>query len=231
MNIAKLIIGIIFACLLAVKLQAQENKLNIGVETGPGITLLHGNEVLSNPDYMPRLGYAVGVSAQYNFRYFFSIKTGLYYELKGEKIKGHYTDVNGTNIGTIYSHLNFNYLIIPVLAKVSFGKRTKLFIEGGPYVGFLFREGEEEDAWGNYPKTIYILTPEFKLEDVGLSVGAGVEIPIKQRFGITIEARNNIGLLNTADKPVYHNGTIQTFSTNFLVGFEYKLGFREKAAK
>ncbi len=98
-------------------------------------------------------------------------------------------------------------------------------------MGFLFREGEEEDAWGNYPKTIYILTSEFKLEDVGLSVGAGVEIPINERFGITIEERNNIGLLNIAGHPVYHNGTIQTFSANFLLGVIYKLGFRAKAAK
>lgn len=65
----------------AVKIQAQDSKIFIGVDLSSTIRSLYGNK--SHFDKVLALGYGGGLTIQYNLKKRFSIMSGLGYEKKG----------------------------------------------------------------------------------------------------------------------------------------------------
>jgi len=51
-------------------------------------------------------------------------------------------------------------------------------------------------------------------------------VPLKNKFAISFEIRNNLGLINVLKHPDINNEAIKTNSTNLLIGFTYKLGLQ-----
>jgi hypothetical protein len=207
-------------------LRAQENRFNGGIEAGPGVTLLYGNQILKAWN-RPDAGCAAGLSFQYNFEKIVSIRTGIDYQHEGSAVKINYNNPFGPST-PLTGHNILNYLVVPVFARVSFVKKIRFFMNVGPYLGILLKATEETDPANGFPKSKSDYTKNLKRVDVGLSVGPGIAVPIKENFEISFEARNNVGLLNISTRTVYGNGSIKTFATNFLFGFEYKFGAREK---
>jgi hypothetical protein len=56
----------------------------------------------------------------------------------------------------------------------------------------------------------------FNKADLGLSGGAGVEIPLK-RYVLSFEIRDNFGLSNISKLPVANDGSIKTNALNLLI--------------
>jgi len=218
---------VFISLLLSASLFAQQNKFDIGVEGGPGISKFYGSDA---SHLQPIVAGSAGVAFQYNFPKIFSIRTGLDYERKGWEATVTFIDVYGNPVATTLDNFHFDYLTIPVLARATFGKKVRFFVNAGPYFSVLLRTaGILGGSTGIIPQEIVNATSTFKPFDFGISAGAGIEIPIIERFGITVEARNNVGLINVADKPIYNNGNIKSYATVFLVGFEYKFGMRGKS--
>ena len=212
-------VGLIF------QVRAQENRFNVGLEAGPGLTLLYGNQILKAWN-RPDAGCAAGVSFQYNFEKIVSIRTGIDYQHEGSAVKitannpfGPSTPLSGHNI--------LNYLVVPVLARVSFVKKIRFFLDAGTYLGILLKATEETDPFLGYPKSKTDYTKNLLRADVGLCVGPGISVPVAKNLEISFEARNNIGLLNIATRQVYGGGSIKTYTVNFLFGMEYKFGERQ----
>lgn len=200
----------------------QENKIDIGPEGGPSLIFMRGNAIIASTN-SPTIGFSGGVFLQYNFKKILSLRTSIAYERKGSIVNGQAGYVYGNPIDVGTTHINDDYLTIPLLVRAKFGRKMKYFFNAGPYLGYLLKEtfvlrGE------NTPKTKIDNTSLNKRFDYGLSTGLGFVIPIKDKFAFSIEIRNNLGLFNTSAVSVVNNGTIKTNSTNLLFGFTYKLG-------
>ncbi len=206
-------------------LLGQTNKFDIGLEGGPGLTFIRGNELID--EYNATIGYSAGVAFQYNFPKMISIRTNLAFERKGSTRKFPAKDQDNNTIGKITFNTNFNYLTIPVLARITFGRKIKLFINIGPYFGYLIKQTEVMEAFNEFPETTTNNTENDKRFDVGITGGIGGGIAIHERILLTLEIRNNLGLYNISKIPVYNDGSVKTNSTNLLVGIVYHLGEKD----
>jgi len=207
----------------------QTNKFDIGVEGSPSLTFLRGNDFIDN-NHKPTIGFYGGLFFQYNFKKVVSLRTNIAFERKGSILKSEATDINGNPLGEITTNTNFDYLTFPILARATFGKKVQYFINAGPYFGYLIKQTFVSKG-DNIPTTTSDNTSLDKRFDTGISTGLGLSVPIKTNFAFSFEVRNNLGLYNVSAVPIVNNGTIKTNSTNFLLGFTYKLGQRTSDTK
>ena len=163
------------------------SNLNAQIMIGPklGLNLASwSNVTLSNGDKkVPVMGINIGGVCNFSVNKMFSLQPELLYSGKGNNIKN----------GSYYDKEYINYLEIPILAKVSFGKDDfKGFVNLGPYFGYLMGG---KDKWNtpvvmgvggsgsqsidftktttdNLDGTSY--TEQQNRLDIGLALGAGV---------------------------------------------------------
>lgn len=192
---------------------------------GPSLISLRGNDILDKNNDLS-FGFSSGLSFQYNFPKLISIRTNISFERKGFTTQGSATDQNGNQIGEITVHSYFDYLTIPILGRLTFGKKINFFVNAGPYIGYLIKQTNVTEAFSEYPKTETDNTDKFKRIDFGVTTGLGARIPIKSKIFLSIEIRNNLGLTNISSLPVVNDGSIKTNSTNVLFGIEYRFGTR-----
>ena len=222
----RLIIYILLPLFLITSLYGQENKINIGFEGSPSVIYLRGKDFAKDNHY-PSIGFSGGLFFQYGFQKNLSIRTNISFERKGSLTDMTITDPNGFIIGQYAPPNYFDYLTIPILLRTTFGSRVKYFINAGSFCGFLIKQTivYKDIIEGNakHTKSTSDNTSQYKRFDTGISVGFGIFIPIKKKFAISFEIRNNLGLLNVMKRPANNNNTIKTNSTNLLIGFTYKL--------
>lgn len=197
---------------------AQSNDFELGVELGPNVSILYGNDILK--DYhTPALGFSGGISFQYNFTPVISLRTNIFYEQKGSNSNIPVINIDGQIMYQSKMRTQFNQLTVPILLRVNFGRQGNFFVNAGPFMGFNI------SARGHLPKIDAApsnITHQFERIDFGLSAGFGASFPISKSFAATVEVRNNLGLLNLGRDNVINNQTIKTNTTNLLVGFAYK---------
>jgi hypothetical protein len=202
---------------------AQQNKIDIGLEGGPSITFLRGNEILSTYHTL-KIDFSCGLFFQYNFPKIFSLRTNIAFERKGSSMSFLTTDLNG-NPTAIKGRTNLNYLTIPVLFRLTFGKKITYYFNVGTFIGYLISQSY---IYNNIGYLSSDNASQYKSFDFGISGGLGFAIPVRNKFSISCELRNNLGLLNIAKGEVYNNGSIKTNSTNLLIGLSYKIGSERK---
>jgi len=202
---------------------AQNNKFDVGIEGGPSLISLRGNVALDNQT--ATVGFLGGVFCQYNISKMFSLRTGLAYEQKGTTSPTFVNDNLGNVLGQTDVRSQFNYLTMPILLRATTGQKIKYFINMGPYFGYLINQ-RIETVDSEFTRGFTNNTFFYQRQDVGISSGLGVIFPIKSKFAISVEARNNLGLVNISTTPVVGAGTIKTNATNFLFGITYKFSKR-----
>ena len=199
----------------------QNSKYEIGAEGGAGLTSLRGD---SNASFDAALGFTGGISFQYNISKFFSFRTNISYEKKGARDKITYVDINGSEIGESYMHVNYSYIVLPLLARVSFGKDIKFIVNGGPYLGYLTKSTSVYDAIAEVPEVTNDNTGNTERFDFGLTAGTGVLFPVKERVLISLEIRDNLGLSNTYDGENKADFSLKNNSLSLLAGVAYRFG-------
>jgi hypothetical protein len=207
---------------------AQTNCCDIGIEGSIGVASLRGNEFLESHGL--RLGYSGGIIFQYNFKNTLALKSGVYYERKGSSYDFGATDPSGNVVGTITGRENFDYVEIPMLLRATFGKKLNGFANAGPFVGFLLKQTNSTDSYNIFPASNSDNTENFKKVEAGLSFGIGLLYHMEEKYSLSIEVRDNLGLTNTSALPVYDDGTITTNSIGLFFGINYKLGLAPKTA-
>ena len=203
--------------------RGQKNKFDVGVEGSPSLTFIRYYFPFPEKIF-PIIGFSGGFFLQYNFPKTFSLRTNIDFEKKGTIDKVTLSDVSGNSVNTSF-HFNFDYLVMPVLFRATFGKKINYFINAGPYVGYLINQTFKYNYLNKTNITNY--TNSYNRFDAGITTGLGISIPVKEKILISCEIRNNIGLSNLVKDPTdsYPN-KIKTNSTNLLIGFTYKLGAR-----
>jgi hypothetical protein len=178
--------------------KSQSTKFQVGIEGGPSLSVIRYDEFLNHDTYSDiGLFYTIGAAFQYNMNNKLSIKTNLSFERKG------YQNTSGS------FHYRFEYLVLPVLLKVNFGKKNWAFTNFGPYIGYLISQSIK---FNNY---VYKGNDSpYKKIDLGLTFGIGANIPIYNQLGLTIELRDNLGLMNIeigTEDQTYTNSTVIQF--------------------
>ena len=224
-KLRNLILGVLV--LISSLIFGQTNQIDIGFEGGPSLISLHGNDMIESYKDLS-LGFSGGLTFQYNFSKLISLRTNISFERKGLTTKSQATDEYGNPIGELTFHSNFNYLTLPLLCRLTFGKKINFYVNAGPYLGYLLKQKNITEAFGEYPKTETDNIDNFERLDFGLTTGLGMNFPIQEKLLLSVEIRNNLGLTNISSLPVVNDGSIKTNSTNLLIGIAYRIGNRNK---
>ncbi len=214
----KIIVSTAMMLLFSVCLMAQSSKWQIGIEAGPAISSLRGNDV-TKPIQKSRLASFAGLSLQYQLNQRFSLKTGLAHELKGAKYDFIFYDALGQQLGNSTIFFNYQYLTIPLQLKVDIdlGSSLQGFVSAGPYASYLL------SATQNFPSNLNNIKEDYNNLDAGLLAGLGVSYPIKSNLRLSAELRNQLGLTNISSAPVQDDGVIKHNAAQLLFGLQYSL--------
>ena len=155
----------------------SQAKFALGIKGGPNFANLDVSQ--PGATYKSRTGWHGGAFVLAKFGKI-GIQPELLFSQQGSKVR-YSTSQSFTS--------NFDYVNIPVMLKLYTVAGINLQV--GPQFGFLTNEPEVEDPNGQPIEDAY------KKSDVSLALGAGWDLP----FGLSIDARYNVGLTKIEDDP------------------------------
>lgn len=171
-------------------------NISVGVKAGTEFS-----RVFFNPSVNQKLPF--GATAGVTFRYIEENHFGLIAELDFTQ-RGWEEDFQGA---PYRYRRTLNYIQIPVLAHIYFGRRGRFFINAGPEIGFMISEStsanfnvEEMSQLPGFPlrnRTNEQMTMPVKNKvDYGISGGLGGEFNITHNHSVSLEGRFYFGLGN-----------------------------------
>ena len=170
---------------------------SLGIKAGVNISTfsMKDNDRNYDDDFTTKAGFHVGMSAEMKLPLFLSFESGIYLSTKGYKGTTSVDDNNKVEVKeTLY------YLDIPFYLKVSIGvSEIKAYANAGPYIGIGLSGNKKIDTTilgENTTKTEDIKwgkddDDDLQRFDLGLNVGAGVEIGL-----VNIGVSYGFGLVN-----------------------------------
>jgi hypothetical protein len=190
---------------------------------------VHGGVSLSKQSFYPSVKESMlqGMNFGVSFRYAEERHVGLLAELNVEQ--------RGWKENFEEYPFNFQrrltYLELPVMTHIFFGSRTfKGFFNLGPEIGYMI--GDNATANFDYRNTSSVsgLPSNRQYEqmsmdisnrlDYGITAGAGIELIIRKRHSVTLEARYYYGLGN-----IYPSSKKDTFSASRGSSIQVTLGY------
>lgn len=169
-------------------------QVAIGVKGGLNFAKLDGTS--AEGTFKSRTGYHFGAFGLIKLSKI-GIQPEILFSQQGAKVK--------TNTGDFDA--NFSYITVPVLIKLY--TIAGINLQAGPQFGFLSR-AEFDDR---------NVKDSFKKSDISLALGAGWDLP----FGLTVDARYNLGLSKIDDDPTVDKVKNQVWQVS--VGYKLiKLG-------
>ncbi len=185
-------------------------QLNLGVKGGVNMSNFYGDDL---DDQNVKIGFHVGLAADYEFAYNSAIQTGLFFTTKGAKYSESVGDASADfTVNPMYLQLPVHYAY-----KLDVTPGTRIVFHAGPYVAYGIGgksklsgslgdwDGETEwDVFGD---------DGFKRFDAGLGLGVGAE------FGpILLDLGWDMGLVNIADS---NSGDIKNQNAYLSVGYKF----------
>ncbi len=201
-------LGLIFS----IKLSAQ-NDFKIGMNAGINYPDIRGNEYAKYNNF--KVGYLIGVSFDYYLKHNLSLKSNINYERKIRKIELTYFNYEAEETGKENFSEIYDYINLPILLKYEFGN-AKFFANGGPFLNFLLNEKIQP----NYPNDNINATEKKKI-DFGLSLGIGTNISVNEKNDLSVEIRDDFGLIDTGGVPRQIDGSVKTNSIKLIVGWNF----------
>jgi len=144
-------------------------------------------------------------------------------ERKGGSSNITFTDYNGNDLGRAYVPEHFDYVVVPLLFRAAFGQKIKYFANAGAFFGYLTKQTTMGSRTGPAGLKNVDNTYHYERTDAGISAGLGISIPVKSKFSISMEVRENYGLTDVSKAKPDLYGSIKTSSTNFLLGLAYEI--------
>jgi hypothetical protein len=152
-------------------------QLGIGIKGGVNFAKLDGTTTLGG-NFKNRTGYHFGAFALVKLTKI-GIQPEIIFSQQGSKFKTDFGDFEG----------NFSYINIPVILKLY--TIAGINLQVGPQFGFLSKAEIDGDN----------AKDSFKNSDLSLALGAGWDLP----FGLSIDARYNLGLSKIDDDAAFKN--------------------------
>lgn len=211
--------------------------MKIGLDGGATYSSFRGSEIID--DVKSGFGRVVGLSFEYFLVPNFSLKSNLNLEQKNNSYTGVISSISYDNEALpirksfqIKNKNTYNYISLATMAKYYFGPDHSFFINGGFFYAHLNKdktttESKEIEFVNPEPtqRSNYPLAESFNHSDYGVTLGIGKSFIINDKFGLSIEFRDNLGLINVIEDTMKYStsGDIKTNSVNLLLGFEMKL--------
>ena len=190
---------------------AARAQLNLGVKGGVNMSnFVYGDEVT---DKNMKIGFHVGLAADYDFAANLGIQTGLFFTTKGSTVS--YQGL----VDTEYTE-NLMYLQLPVhLAyKVDVTPGTRIVFHAGPYAAYgiagkrTAKVGNLSGEW-DVDKMFGDAVGQYKPFDAGLGLGVGAE------FGrFLVDVGWDMGLINISNRS---NGNTKNQNAYLSVGVKF----------
>jgi len=221
MNIRKILL-LQFICLLSVFYchAGGNGSFTIGADVGPGFSSLYGSSSYTNSISNPHLVEAsasAGINFRYNFPKIFSIGSGISYcQLGYNRYRWTDTILTGARYRGAWNTIN-----IPLLARVSFGKKIVFFAEAGPFLGISLNRPYLLSGFYLYSGMAQSFWYSVNIINVGIMLGTGIQMPLPHHFALNFEACSNVGLENI----LLNEGapSVKTYCCTLLCGFNYTL--------
>ncbi len=203
--------------------KAQDHLLAYGINAGINFNNARGNAL--NKEFADNLkGYAFGGLVKMNLTNKFGVKLQLQYEQNGWAYRGLIFE-NSTGTGLVKGDILYklNYLNLPVSAEYSFGNKTIFNLNAGLFFGFLLNGKtivKEPTMSGIITHTT---TAKTKTTNNGITVGAGMQIPITTSIKLGIGLQDNLGLKNINPSSGLLQSSIRTNSFLIHTGLTFIL--------
>jgi hypothetical protein len=228
MNKSILVGFCLFLLVPSASLFSQKGSWGAGIEGGPGLSFIYGSESIYSQSKFSLSG-AAGIFGEYGFARNFSAKVALHYERISTRTDNYSAILPQGGM----LQYNLDYLSFPLLVKWSFGNRIRFFVNAGPCISLLL----QESLWylpenGNKSK-VANETGAYYPVNLAVTAGCGVAIPVGKKLSVTLELRDNLGVLNIRstvsdfEQNSYFPMTEMkgyTNSTLLLVGVSYRFG-------
>jgi len=230
--------------------------LRLGIKAGTSIPNLHSDESNEiSQGYESKLAENFGIIADIDISETFSIKTGLDYSEQGGIREGQQPVTNlpaqfvqmlpdGTYLyADFYNEAVLNYLEVPLMGKLQFGRKIKYYINAGPYLGFLLNakqvtEGNSQfylDKTGTMPLTVQgqplpsqsfdattDIEDDIESTNFGITGGIGLGYGLNNDNSLVLDARVAYGL-NPIQKDTSANGKSRTGGIFLTLGYMFAL--------
>lgn len=178
-------------------------QVAVGIKGGPNFANINTESTLGE-NYKSRTGFHAGAFTLFKFT-----KVGIQPEILFSQ-QGTTVEFNSQNLEQNYSYIN-----IPIMLKLY--TVAGINLQAGPQFGFVSKA--EVETLVNNVKVTSDVKDELKGSDLSLALGAGWDLP----FGLTIDARYNLGLSKINDGNNSPDAKNQVFQVS--VGFKIiKLG-------
>lgn len=207
---------------------AQRGSWSAGVEGGPGLSFIYGSGSVYN-NFTPSFAGVAGIFGEYGFADRFSAKAALHYERISSRIenKSSQLDTGGMQ------QFNLDCVSLPLLIKWTFGRRIQFFVNAGPNISYLLKESTWYLPESGEKTMIADETPYYQSLQLAAAAGVGATLPFAKRFLLSLEIRDNVGLLNIRtsvsdfEQKSYSPEPVAigyTNSTLLLIGVAYRFG-------
>ena len=206
----KTIYGFIASLVLFTAIQAQAQiQLAVGLKAGPNFAKIN-SDASATENYKSRTGFHGGA-----FVLIKATKIGIQPEILFSQ-QGSKVTINNQNYES-----NFSYINIPIIIKLY--TVAGINLQAGPQFGFVnSAEAPVLSSAINQTYTVQDVKDQAKGSDFTLALGAGWDLP----FGLTIDARYNLGLSKIYDKaPTTQTANAKNQVIQVSVGYKiFKIG-------
>ena len=224
MKISVIIVLLALAVFNTPAIGQVNSSLEVGAQHILAFSKLHGNPFV-NQMHTHTVSLGRSLYFQYNTKSPFSVRAEPGFERKGSQLDVASTDMNGNPLGMTNVKIKLDYYTLPVLCRATFGSdKVNYFVNAGPFIGYLNRSSVYVSGGGMPDMDPMNDSGNYKELDAGVSVGAGITIPVKDVIIFSVEARDNYGLYNTSRLPVINNASVKTNSVCLLLAMGYRFG-------
>ncbi len=202
------------------------------------------NSCSLNPDmYELASGPSLGFAVDFSLSHWLSLQTGISYEKNGYALRDS-SDlfdryfVSGDPQYSVGTKIGIDYITIPALVNLSFGREYRFFLNTGPYLAVklnAFCKGEAFSAMNSGPQFQMKKTVVFddiggliKDTDFGWMVGGGVTLPVTEKIKVDLGLQYHKGF-SDAGRPVNMQESYETDKGATLIrnnSFSLQVGLR-----
>jgi hypothetical protein len=219
-------------------IHAQTSNFEIGVSGGPNSSpFTEKKPDQTHSDVQPKYAAYLEVSFQWNTTDHLSLRSGIAYQQNKYSFETNYLDAGTCQSSNGTGKDHFEYVTLPILARLTFGQKLQFFFNTGGSISFLTKQSESYKGTqtvvtgGNSQTTTFESEgsnlSDYKKFNFGLSGGIGFGVPIEKRWNLSLELRSYFGLSNILHEN-YYKRIARSNSLNLLLGVSYKFGFHEK---
>lgn len=184
--IGLLVVAVVFSTVASAQVGDLQHNFSVGVNAGLNLTSAQFSPTVRQNQLS---GIVFGVTGRYISEKYFGMTCGIRMELNYSQ-HGWKEFVEGFD--DLQFQRTLNYVDIPFLAHLAFGKKFQFFIDGGPQIGFYL--SDKSKISGDWDSMTGVVVEQHTLDvkhkfDYGITGGLGFELKTRKAGNFLLEGR------------------------------------------